>query len=480
MGPKPQDLPMGCTKPCRDGTDELESCSDTQTAHVHVQDVGNKLNIPENTSVTQNLPANGTKPCIGEPKRLESPTDASDAYTRMQRVADDSRRPTDDLERVRKSQKGCKRSNLPAKPLKSCPEEPKRPGNRADASSGRTHVQSDWIDAKTTARKAEVISITPNKQKPPNSPVGAGPWCRNGTNDLGNVADASTTRRDVHSNRNGARTTAKTHKTISKTSNKPKPPNLPVGTNIWCIGEADGWGNHADGSDVCRDTQGVETDAKTAENANGKVKTRQVRPRRPNSPCRVEIEMDKCPERCKHVSNNGNDAYAPKDAPIKSLGTRNRKIVFGRPAEVLGNLEGVEASVEVEMAGGKDGECDGDMDGTVSGGNDDSNRIEAARLAAESQQTRNNARTQRNDLPVSPGQPANPFHGVPRTNCRRRRITLEPRNISQTRKVKIAYLGRANAIWSMWRPGNRIGWPKNPVAECKSQGECRREVEDYG
>ena len=60
---------------------------------------------------------------------------------------------------------------------------------------------------------------------------------------------------------------------------------------------------------------------------------------------------------------------------------------------MLGNLEGVEASVEVEMAGGKDDERGGDVDGTVSGGNDDPNRVEAARLAAESQQTCNNART---------------------------------------------------------------------------------------
>ena len=145
--------------------------------------------------------------------------------------------------------------------------------------------------------------------------------------------------------------------------------------------------------------------------------------------------------------------------------------------------ENVEVSVEGEKDGGRDDECDGDVDGTISGGDVDSNQVEAARLTAESQQTRNNARTRRNDLPVSPGQPANPrtpFYGLPRTNRRRRRNTFEPKNISQTRKVKTTYLGHANAIWSMWRPGNQIGWPNNPVAECKSQGERRREVEDYG
>ena len=68
-----------------------------------------------------------------EPNRLESLMDASDVCTRVQRVADESREPTDDLERVRRSQNGCKRLNLPAKSLKTHPEEPKRPGNRADA-----------------------------------------------------------------------------------------------------------------------------------------------------------------------------------------------------------------------------------------------------------------------------------------------------------------------------------------------------------
>ena len=150
---------------------------------------------------------------------------------------------------------------------------------------------------------------------------------------------------------------------------------------------------------------------------------------------------------------------------------------------MLGSLEDVEASVEGEKDGGRDDEYDGDVDGTVSGGNVDPNRVEATRLTAESQQTRNNARTRRNDLPVSPGQPANsriPFYGLPRTSRRCRTIKFEPRNVSQTRKVKIAYLGRANAMWSMWRPGNRIVWPKNTVAEYESQGERRREVKDYG
>ena len=164
--PKPQDLPTGCTKPCRDGTDGLESCPDTQTAHVHVQDVGYKSNKPANASVKLDLPARGAEPCVGEPNRLECPTDASDVCTCVQSDVDDSRRPTNNSERVRRSQNSCKKSSSPAKPLKMCPEEPKKPGSRVDASSGCTHMQSGRIDMKTTAKMPEVISISQNEQNP--------------------------------------------------------------------------------------------------------------------------------------------------------------------------------------------------------------------------------------------------------------------------------------------------------------------------
>ena len=237
-----------------------------------------------------------------------------------------------------------------------------------DASSGRTHVQSSQINAKMTARNPEVISITLKEQKPPNSPVDAGSWCRNETDGSGNVADVSATRTEVHSDRNGARTTAKTHKTVSKTSNKPKPPNSPVGMKILCIGEADGWGNHADEPDVCRDMQHAGTNTKTTENANRKVKIRQRRSKSQNSPYRLNIETPRCPGQCEHVSNKGNNGYTPQNVPIKDLGTRIRQFAFGRPAEVLRSLEGVEASVEGEKDGGRDDGCGGDVDGTISSG----------------------------------------------------------------------------------------------------------------
>ena len=180
-----------------------------------------------------------------------------------------------------------------------------------------------------TAKIPESISITPKKQKPPNSPVGAGPWCRNETDGLGNVSDASTTRTGMQSNQNGMRTTAKTRKTVSKTSNKPKAPNSPIGPKMWCQGEGNGSGSHVDGSNVCRDMQHIETDMKMAKNTSRNVKMRQRRSRRLNLPCRVEIKMAEHPERWKHVSNKGNNGHALQITLIESLDTRIRKFVFG-------------------------------------------------------------------------------------------------------------------------------------------------------
>ena len=69
-----------------------------------------------------------------------------------------------------------------------------------------------------------------------------------------NIADASTTRTDVHGDRNGTKTTAKAME-VNKTPMMPKPPNSPVGTKIWRIGEADG-------TTIRTDVQSVEMDRK--------------------------------------------------------------------------------------------------------------------------------------------------------------------------------------------------------------------------
>ena len=75
-----------------------------------------------------------------------------------------------------------------------------------------------------------------------------------------------------------------------------------------------------------------------------------------NSPRRFETKTTKLPGQWNHVSIEGNDAYAPQNMPIESLDMQIPKIAFGRVLEALGRGEGVAASVEDEMAGGRAGE----------------------------------------------------------------------------------------------------------------------------
>ena len=94
-------------------------------------------------------------------------------------------------------------------------------------------------------------------------------------------------------------------------------------------------GNHADGSTVLADTQSVETDPKTAKITTKNVRTCQVGPRRQNLPYRLEIETPKRPGQQNHVSIDGNNVHAPHNTPIETLGTRNRRITFGRVLRCL-------------------------------------------------------------------------------------------------------------------------------------------------
>ena len=140
-------------------------------------------------------------------------------------------------------------------------------------------------------------------------------------------------------------------------------------------------GNHTD-------EQSVAADAKTAETTSRNVSTRQSRTMTQDSPIGLGTETAKRPGRYNHVSDEGNNMCVPRNTPIKTPGTQDREIVFGRGRGVGGRRE----TFGECKVGGRDGEQSGDMDGTISSGNVNSNRIEAAPLAAESQHTCNNAR----------------------------------------------------------------------------------------
>ena len=73
---------------------------------------------------------------------------------------------------------------------------------------------------------------------------------------------------------------------------------------------------------MCRDTQNAAADTKMVKIAYKNVSTCQRRPRRPNSPLKVETETPKCPKQWKH-DRKKNDAYTPHNVPVEALGAQN-------------------------------------------------------------------------------------------------------------------------------------------------------------
>jgi len=84
--------------------------------------------------------------------------------------------------------------------------------------------------------------------------------------------------------------------------------------------------------------------------------------------------------------------YTPKNTPIEGLGTQNRKIVCGRAGEELGRTLWRVLKAR-KLAEGMTDEMEMWLDGTISGDSIDSQRVEAAQLAANSQQMCNTARS---------------------------------------------------------------------------------------
>ena len=74
----------------------------------------------------------------------------------------------------------------------------------------------------------------------------------------------------------------------------------------------------------------------------------------------------------------------------QSPGHAKQRDCLWEMVEVMGRSEDVAASVEVEGAGSRAGERNGEVHSTIGGGNVDSQRVQAARLATKGQYLCNN------------------------------------------------------------------------------------------
>jgi len=190
---------------------------------------------------------------------------------------------------------------------------------------------------------------------------------------------------------------------VSIPRKRKKPPDSPSGAARRTPGDPNGCGNRTNASSRRTHASCVGIDAKTAVNAPEDIRKHRNDSKTKNSPNGREIAMPELLGRWRKVSIGGGEVYVPCNAPVEMLGTANGRIVFGRvESACVERVEAFAPSVEGERAGdvvgdGDNGD-DGGVNGTTSGGDTDSLRVEAALLAAESQYTRCNPRSQRNDF----------------------------------------------------------------------------------
>ena len=144
----------------------------------------------------------------------------------VQSIAKGSRRAENQSEHVRRPQNCCTKQTYLVQ-AQNRTQRGQRPGNDADAPSGRTDRPIGQIDAKSTARTPEVISITPDRVKSPNLPIGPENWCIAGADGLRNRVDASNTHTGMQSivtnlkTATSARKNVKTHQLRSKMRSLP-------------------------------------------------------------------------------------------------------------------------------------------------------------------------------------------------------------------------------------------------------------------
>ena len=122
----------------------------------------------------------------------------------------DSKKPTDKLERVRIPENGCIKPNSPGRSPESRREESHRPGN----------------DTNTSHARPEQL------KKLSNSPVGAKIRCISERNGSGSHADGLTVRTDVLSVETDTKTAGNASRKVKMCHRRPKTRNSPIGHEI--------------------------------------------------------------------------------------------------------------------------------------------------------------------------------------------------------------------------------------------------------
>ena len=164
--------------------------------------------------------------------------------------------------------------------------------------------------------------------------------------------------------------------------------------------ETDGARNHVDTLATRTEPHSVETHAILPANEMQDVRMHRIRWKSQDSPYTLENETPEPIRRWRKVSVEDTDVYLPWDVPVE---VPSRTFAFGQVEDadqaIAPNLERAGEAIapnvgETAHNGNGDGDGDdGDMDGATSSGDVNSNRVEEALLAVESQYMRQGRRT---------------------------------------------------------------------------------------
>ncbi|KIM66639.1 hypothetical protein SCLCIDRAFT_21798 [Scleroderma citrinum Foug A] len=232
-------------------------------------------------------------------------------------------------------------------------------GCHVDASTGQTDTSSIEMDAVIPTNTMEIVSIPQRKQKLPDSPVDNTRTAPDEPNGIGSHTDALSGPMDIPSVEMNTGMPAKAPENISITQKKDKPPNLHMEATRQCSNESNACGDQTDMLIACMDTHTIGDETKTAENGRGDVRTGQIDLRKQNSLYMTEVRT---PKPTYQWGKSEEEAIAPS--------------LEGETAERAGNGNG-----------NQDRDGDGE-DGTMSSGPVDSDRVEEALLAGDSQYKR--------------------------------------------------------------------------------------------
>ena len=333
------------------------------------------------------------------------------------------------------------------------------PGCRPDGLRGQADGSTAQTDAPSASNRPEMVVVSHSD--------GAGTYLSAGdakrgvteTNGIETHADASIGRGDAQSIKTDTDISANETQIVRLPRKKVKPPDLPSRSARTPPDEPDGRGNLVDTSSVYTDTHSVGNKTERAGNESKNVRKRQNGSKTRNSPYTTEIVMSERASRGRRVSVGNSDVHLLWNAPVEAP---SQTFAFG---QLESGDKAIAPDIGSERAEDGDGDRNGDGDGnrygddgdgddTTSGSSVDSNRVNAALLAEESQHMRCSRRKRIKNSLVSSRPPIRHLdrpYGLVTRRRRRGRIKIESGNVSQMRRVETTYRGCASAAQP---PGN--------------------------